>query len=320
MKVVVHKTGLTPETLRAWERRYYGIVPDRDKRGRRVYSEELLERLILLSILVDQGFRIGDIADESREELRSMADALSRPEPQDICPNPSLETATGAILRFDDHKLRAELERATTTYGRLDVIDAFVFPLTHSIQRLRRMEAAKDVHLSFMNSSLRTFLSTLLTPIPGETKLPTIVFAYSPGRFSDLGGIASAVHSHAAGWHPVLLGGPVHAEEIVEAAAGLGASAVVVASVTESYQTTVLTEMSRVRATMSAEIPVYFGGRMPEALARDVETAGLRRLKDMKELREELMRLAGGSRNGAAEGVAAIGEAPDEAAPTHSER
>jgi MerR family transcriptional regulator, light-induced transcriptional regulator len=291
MKVVMHKTGLPAETLRAWERRYQGITPDRDSRGRRVYSPDMMERLILLSILVDQGFRIGDVADEPQEDLRSMVETVSRPKPQDIQPVPSLEAATQAVCAFDAQKLRAELERATTTYGRLDVIDAFVFPLTHEIARLRDLSRAKDVHLTFLRTSLRTFLSALLIPVPGEAKLPTVVLAHPAGQYCDLGGIATAVHCHAAGWHPVILGGPVCAEEVVEAAHAVCAAAVVIAAVSDRYDPTILAEMSRVRATTAMHIPVYFGGRMPEGLVRDVEASGLKPLKDMNAVCEEFKRL-----------------------------
>lgn len=292
MKVVVHKTGLTPETLRAWERRYSGIDPERDHRGRRVYSEELMEKLVLLSILVDQGYRIGDLAAKPSVELRTIVDSLSRPEPQDIVPNPSLDSAVKAVLRFDSDRLWAELERATTVYGRLDVVDDFVFPVTHEIKAMMAAGSAKSSHLGFVRSALRTFLSTLLSPMPGEANRPRVLIAYPRGQQSDLGAVASAVHCHAAGWHPVLLGTGAPAEEIAEAAATAGASAVIMAGVTDTYDTGILNEMVRVRRGIREEVPVFFGGNMPKTLVEDIEAGGLRPAKDMRELRQRLQEIA----------------------------
>lgn len=292
MKVVVHKSGLTPETLRAWERRYEGIQPDRDQNGRRVYSEELMEKLVLLSILVDQGYRISELSNKPTVELRTIADSLARPKPEDIVPNPSLASALNAVLNFDTHGLWAELERATTVYGRLDVVDDFVFPLSHEAKARVDRGSAKQVHLSFARSTLRTFLSTLLAPMLGDAHSPVVLLAYPMGQSCDLGGVASAVHCHAAGWHPVLVGNAAPAEEIVEGAATTGAAAVILAAVTDSYDTAVLNEMARVRRGVSQEVPVFFGGKMPPRLVEDIIESGLILAKDMKELRQRLEAVA----------------------------
>lgn len=292
MKVVVHKTGLSGDTLRAWERRYKGITPERDERGYRVYPERLLEKLILLSILVDQGFRVGNIAELTVDQLRVRVDNLNKPKPEDIRSDPSLDTALEAIFSLDDGRLWSELERSVMAYGRLDMIDSFVFPLIHEVTQRAESESAREVHVRFTKSCVRTFLSTLLAPVPGQERLPKVVLAYTLGQSSDIGGVASAVHAQAAGWHPVLLGESVPAEQIVQAVDELEARAVVLAAVSDTYDTSILTEMSRVRRGIPDGEPLYFGGRMPDSLVRDLERAGLVRLKGMTGLRTELERLA----------------------------
>ena len=51
MKAVIKETGLTPATLRAWERRYRLFKPQRTKGGHRLYSES---DIILLKWLVEK--------------------------------------------------------------------------------------------------------------------------------------------------------------------------------------------------------------------------------------------------------------------------
>ena len=55
-------TGLTQHTLRVWERRYKAVQSHRSEGGRRLYSNDDVERLTLLKALVDRGDRIGQIA------------------------------------------------------------------------------------------------------------------------------------------------------------------------------------------------------------------------------------------------------------------
>lgn len=58
MKVVVHETGIKPDTLRAWERRYGLPEPDRTDGGHRLYSEYDIELLKWLMDRQEEGMSI----------------------------------------------------------------------------------------------------------------------------------------------------------------------------------------------------------------------------------------------------------------------
>jgi DNA-binding transcriptional MerR regulator len=64
-------TGISPDTLRIWERRYQAVTPGRTPNGGRIYSTEDIARLTLMKKLVDAGDSIGTVAGLSREELES---------------------------------------------------------------------------------------------------------------------------------------------------------------------------------------------------------------------------------------------------------
>jgi len=69
---VARLTGLKPDTLRVWERRY-GLRPShRSPSGRRQYTQADLEHLQLLATLVDSGVRIGEVAACGRKTLEIM--------------------------------------------------------------------------------------------------------------------------------------------------------------------------------------------------------------------------------------------------------
>ncbi len=71
IRAVSKITGISLDTLRAWERRYKAVVPERSDRGRQ-YGPEDIERLLLLNQLVQKGHAIGGIASRSDEELRDL--------------------------------------------------------------------------------------------------------------------------------------------------------------------------------------------------------------------------------------------------------
>ena len=62
IKVVARRTGLSPHVIRAWERRYGAVEPERSATGRRLYSDTEIERLQALERATRAGHSIGQIA------------------------------------------------------------------------------------------------------------------------------------------------------------------------------------------------------------------------------------------------------------------
>src|SRR6187455_2737677 len=78
IRAVAKMTGLSVDTLRAWERRYDAVVPRRDGRGR-VYTDAHVQRLRQLATLVEQGHAIGRIAGLSDASLTKLRQHLAPP-------------------------------------------------------------------------------------------------------------------------------------------------------------------------------------------------------------------------------------------------
>jgi MerR family transcriptional regulator, light-induced transcriptional regulator len=66
---VARLTGLKSDTLRVWERRYGLGASYKSPTGRRQYTQSDLDHLQLVSALVKQGIRIGEIASSDRKTL-----------------------------------------------------------------------------------------------------------------------------------------------------------------------------------------------------------------------------------------------------------
>ena len=58
IQVVARRTGLTPDVLRVWEKRYEVVQPGRSGGGHRLYSDRDVERLGLLHRATSAGRRI----------------------------------------------------------------------------------------------------------------------------------------------------------------------------------------------------------------------------------------------------------------------
>lgn len=74
IQFVSRVTGINPHTIRAWEKRYQVVVPGRDAKGRRLYNQTHIDRLVMLQDLVDIGNKISDLAKMSDEQLKNLCE------------------------------------------------------------------------------------------------------------------------------------------------------------------------------------------------------------------------------------------------------
>lgn len=69
-------TGFLPTLLRAWERRYEFLFPDRLPGGHRLYTEEDYRALRTVKVLLDQGYSVGEAAALGRDRLLELGSEL----------------------------------------------------------------------------------------------------------------------------------------------------------------------------------------------------------------------------------------------------
>jgi DNA-binding transcriptional MerR regulator len=72
IQIVSQLTGISAHTLRAWERRYQFLVPNRLPSGKRIYTEKQIKTLLLIAKLIEEGHSIGKLATLKEDELEAM--------------------------------------------------------------------------------------------------------------------------------------------------------------------------------------------------------------------------------------------------------
>ena len=140
MRLVAVRTGLTPDLLRAWEKRYGAVAPVRSPGGQRLYSDADVERLLLLARAVQGGRAIGQIAKLPLIELQGIvaSDARARQtSPASVTAAESGEStqpdAPAAVYRFDPAELESTLRGAALRLGLDEMLDGVIGPLLLTI-------------------------------------------------------------------------------------------------------------------------------------------------------------------------------------------
>jgi DNA-binding transcriptional MerR regulator len=119
-------SGIKAHTIRVWERRYRILPQHRTETNRRRYGDNELRRIINISILNRNGFKISKIAEFSGSEIEEKVSILSRDT------NLSVNQIDSMIVSMIDHNERAVIEILTRNIlkqGIEDTFTNFVFPL-----------------------------------------------------------------------------------------------------------------------------------------------------------------------------------------------
>ena len=122
-------TGLSPEVLRAWERRYGAVEPLRTAGGTRRYRASDLERLRLLKAAVVAGHRIGNLAELSNPELERLGHA------SEAAPRDRLEEILAAIDGLDGAESQRLLSLQLSALGAIRFAREIAMPLVREIGR-----------------------------------------------------------------------------------------------------------------------------------------------------------------------------------------
>lgn len=61
IREVSEQTGINPVTLRAWERRYGLITPQRTPKGHRLYSQQDIDRILQIKLWLSRGIAVGQV-------------------------------------------------------------------------------------------------------------------------------------------------------------------------------------------------------------------------------------------------------------------
>lgn len=145
IQVVSKLSGIGVHTLRAWEKRYQIVVPKRNESGRRLYSDEDVEKLRLLSDLCSLGNNIGSMANKSTSELLELLKKLGKKESQehfeadfnsvakDVDIQSSLKSLMMALEFYKLDVISHEIKKIILTLSPKDFVYKILIPLLQDV-------------------------------------------------------------------------------------------------------------------------------------------------------------------------------------------
>src|SRR5829696_9342132 len=219
------RAGVSPELLRAWERRYGLLRPARSAGGLRLYSPADVERVALMQQHLAEGMAAAEAAALAVRDRVDEEAARTAMRPAAI--RDELATALDA---FDEPRAQAILDRLLALATVETLLAEVVVPYLQDLgERWKRGEAS-IAQEHFASGVLRGRLLGLARGW-GLGLGPVAVLACLPGEQHDLGLIAFGLALRARGWRIVYLGSNTPIESLEEVAPKFAPSLVVVSAV-----------------------------------------------------------------------------------------
>jgi len=297
MRMVVLRTGLKPDVLRAWERRYGVVSPVRSEGGQRLYSDEDVERLSLLTRAVSGGRAISQVA---KLPLRTLREIVEKDEnaprftqaPVQSIPSESRasvhDAALAAIESFDSAKLESVLRGALLRFGIDAMLDGVIGPvlLTIGLRWRAGMLGPAQEHLA--TAALRRTLNWMMENGPVPAGSPALIVATLTGQAHELGAMLAAAAASSEGWRVIYLGSNLPPAEIAAATKRTRASAIALSFVYPTDDPAIAGALRELHAAAPAGTTIIAGGSAAANYASALADVGASRLASISELRSWL--------------------------------
>lgn len=256
------RSGVSPELLRAWERRYGLLRPTRSAGGLRLYSAADVERVRSMREHLGRGLAAAEAA------AAAMSAQASAPPTE---PAPALgalrdELAT-ALDAFDEPRAQALLDRMLATLTVDTLLSEVVLPYLRELGARWERGEASIAQEHFASGILRGRLLGLARGW-GLGVGPTAVLACLPGELHDLGLIAFGLALRSRGWRVVFLGADSPIETVEEASRRTASSLVVISTADAERVERFADRLGRLAAghRVALGAPPGTGDRVPEGI------------------------------------------------------
>jgi DNA-binding transcriptional MerR regulator/methylmalonyl-CoA mutase cobalamin-binding subunit len=288
IQVVVRRTGLTADVLRAWERRYNVVEPGRSEGGRRLYSDDDVERLRLLRRATRGGRRISNVSTLSLESLAAPEEGEAAVASTEI----HLKACLAAVERLDGRELEGAIGRALVLLGAPLFMDRVAAPLLEEVGDRWRRGEVKPAHEHLVSAILQRVLGRVIESSEPPGTAPGIVVTTPAGQTHEFGALFAAATAASEGWRVTYLGPNLPADDIATAVRSTGADALALSVVLEEEEPDLASELRELRLKLPPTVPILLGGAAVGAYQGVVDEIEAIVLPNLEQLRLTLSSLA----------------------------
>ncbi|HYW75287.1 MAG TPA: MerR family transcriptional regulator [Gammaproteobacteria bacterium] len=267
ISAVSEMTGVNPSTLRAWERRYGLLQPQRSEGGQRLYTTHDVDRVRRILACLDEGVMLSQV-EAVLNEMPRRPDESGQEEWHRL-----RSDMIAAIKAFNETGIDAVYGEALALHPFAEVTEMLTVPVLEYLGRCWENGEGLVAEEHFFQMYVRNVLGARFFHRHRATHGRLLVAACVPGEQHDLGLLLFCLAAEAEGFRTINLGANTPLEELPQVAGRAGASAIVLAA---GYGGIGADLAGRLRTLVTSEAGpvVLVGGRRVEAERQVIEDTG----------------------------------------------
>ena len=149
IREVARQTGVNAVTLRAWERRYGLIVPQRTPKGHRLFSTEHVQRILTILTWLNRGVAVSQV-----KQLLDSPQAFTEPVENDW--QVLRQTLLQAVCHLNERALDDTVNQAMALYPPRTLCERLLLPLLADLEQRWQGQFGAQMERAFFYSWLRS--------------------------------------------------------------------------------------------------------------------------------------------------------------------
>lgn len=206
-------TDIKAHTLRIWERRYNFVIPERTDTNIRYYTNQHLKSLLVAKLLLENHYKIGDIAKMSDKEINEVTKRLA------ISDEPEYEIVSliEAMLELDEEKIDNILDKSILRTGLYSTLTNIIYPFLNKIGILWTGDNLLPIQEHFITYIIRQKIISAINAASHKiNKKSSVSFFLSEDDFHELGLLVAQYIVKANGYKTYYFGQSVPIADIAD--------------------------------------------------------------------------------------------------------
>ncbi|SHF65867.1 DNA-binding transcriptional regulator, MerR family [Modicisalibacter ilicicola DSM 19980] len=273
IREVSRLTGVNSVTLRAWERRYGLIRPQRTPKGHRLYAQEDIERIELILQWLNRGVPVSQVHD-----LLEQPERIEVPTPEAGDWPCQREQLVMAVEALDLTRLETLYNQSLALYPVNTCLNELWQPAVTQLEERWSDQLGAALQRRLLESFLRTRIGTRLYHSNLASRGPQLMIAPLSEESGALWPLLFVLAAADAGYRSLLLDAPLAQGELALAVNRLRLSGLVLASGQAERTEQVRRQLPRLAEQLS--VPVCLAGPVARIRAGELADSGVELLSD----------------------------------------
>lgn len=270
IRFLAEKTGVGSSTLRAWERRYRLLQPQRTPKGHRLYCPDDIKRVERILVLLDEGHSLPVIAQEMKSGDQSALNKERHSGLETVWSN-YLTGTLQAIADFSTERLESIFNEATSLHPMTMVTERLIEPVLTTLGERWQEREAGVAEEHFYSAWVRNRLGARFHHAIAQAHGPRIVCAGLPDAQHDIGLLLFSLSALGHGYRALYLGSDLPLQQVPLVVRRAAASGIVLSS-RHPIKKGLQAELAHLADSLAA--PVMLGGHCSDAPNAVFEEAG----------------------------------------------